>query len=196
MADVYVVKMFQKLSGINILNVFFYRKIAGSDPDTAEALHQTFDDDVLASFIDCVSDALSINNLEIFQIDTPTQFFDGQPLNNSGTRTDTVTNRMPTANAFSFKTNRAGAGTRSSYKRFAGLLEEDVGGQALSSAFLALTALDDLQTALGANLTSTSANEYEPVQVKGTWAIGIAPTVNFVIDSVLGATLSTQVSRK
>ena len=194
--EVYVLKAFQSLGGINILNVYYYRLVSGSAPDPAEELFTAFDGGLLDEFIDCVSENLSINNVEIFEIATPTEFFSAEPTNNQGTRTDTVANRMPTFNAFSYKTNRAGAGTRSSYKRYCGLLEEDVGGNALSASFKALAAVVALQSAIGDNLISSGGNEYEPVQVKSGWSIGVTPVVNFVIEQVQPATLSSQVSRK
>ena len=100
--------------------------------------------------------------------------------------------------AFEYTSNRDGAGSRRSHKRFAGLAEADTDNNALSASFLAITEVTNLRNAMAQTIDDgqTVPTAFVPVQVKAGWKAGFAPTVNFEITSWQDPRLSSQVSRK
>lgn len=194
--DVYVIKMFGTLLAEQTLNQFFYRQKTGVDADHAFDIFGDFDDEILAPFVNCIHDDYDLNQLEVYNTRQPTMYWSGTPTNNQGTRTWTGDQRAPSFCVFSYKSNRSGAGSRSSYKRFSGLLDADFSGNGLTSTFSALQAVIDLRDALNGIFVATDGSQYEPVQVKAGWTIAIPPIVNFVLNSWSSATFSSQVSRK
>jgi len=194
--DVYVVKMKQVSSGQAILNQFFYKQTVVGDADGAAELFTEFDDSILSLFVDCVQDDLKTTALEVFNIQFPTEFREALPNFNTGTRGATAATRMPTYVSFSYSSNRNGAGTRRSFKRFAGLLDADVDTNNLSSSFLAIPEVDTLRNVLGLELTGLGGGKWLPVQVAAGWIAGFAPTLHFTLGSWIGPVLTSQVSRK
>ncbi len=195
--DVYCLKMFQTLYLQNVLNVFFYRQTLPGTPDDAEGLFRAFDEDVLSDFVNCVLNQLDIIRLEVFDPSNPTDFFDGSPVNNVGTRVAAAGNRSPSYLSFGFRSNRAGPGTRASFKRFAGLQELDIDANSLQPSFTTLPAVIDLTAALGVAITQGGAGAvYQPVQVKHPVPLGIPVIENFEITSWSVPFATSQVSRK
>lgn len=193
---IYVAKLFGEMLGVDTLNVFFYRQLTDAGGDGADGLHQGINTAVLASLVDCVYTGMNYPNLECFSIVVGSDYFSAQPSNNVGTRTIPNAERQAPWAAFSYKSNRAGAGSRSSYKRFSGLGEADTEGGGLSSAFKALVPVTDLQAALGNIVISTAGSNYVPIQVKSNWKVGFAPTENFILTDFQAAFYTSQVSRK
>jgi hypothetical protein len=193
--DGYVIKVQSVLLAIDCLNVFYYQQ-AGGTGDKAEDLFDEFDVTVLGDLVGCVVNDFDIQAVEVFSINNPDDFHSGSPVNNTGLRTFTGNERQAAWACFGYKSNRAGAGSRSSYKRFCGLLENDSNGGGLSSAFLALTPVDDLQNSMADALLLPAGTAMVPVQVKSGWLVGSAPTINFDISSWQTPIYTTQVSRK
>lgn len=194
--DVYVIKMKQIANQQEMLNQFFYVVSVDEGSDGAKELFDEFNTDILADWKNCVQDDQKITAVEVFNIGVPTKFWEALPSNNTGTRAATNTTRVPTWTAFSYRSNRNGAGTRRSYKRFAGLLEVDIDYNVLSSAFLAITDVEDLRNMLGTKLTGVSGGEFLPTQISAGWVPGITPLINFNLTSWIAPVLTSQVSRK
>lgn len=194
--DVYAVKMHTEFLLQAMLNVFYYRTQVQVAAEGATELFAEFDADVLSDWDGTVIDGVTLPLLEVFKIADPFDFFSAVPVNNQGLRADIATERLPSWVTFSYKSNRAGPGSRSSYKRFTGMTEDDQQANVLSPAFLALAPVLALQSSLAADLTSPAGSIWEPVQVAGGWVLGSLPTVNFAIDNWLIPTLSSQTSRK
>jgi len=197
--DIYVLKMFQEEFSQALLNQFFYQQ---TSPDGtvggAQSLFNAFDGNILTQWEAVVISQLSIPNVEVFAVLTPSDYFDATPFNNVGLRTAADSVALPTWVAFEFTSNRNGAGTRRSHKRFAGLEESDVDNNVLSSSFLGFSALAALQVAMGVTISDTEVipTSFSPVQVKAGWQIGFLLTKNFDINTWQTARLSSQVSRK
>lgn len=196
-ADIYCVKMFGDYLGQAFLNVFFYEQVLTGSPSDALGLHEAFDEDVLVDWVDTVVSLVGISNLEVFQPENPTDFHDGQPGNNVGTRAVTSPARTAAFEAFAYRSNRDGPGSRASYKRFVGLSEEDTTGNLLEAAFLAIPAVVALATSMGQVIASGGPGAtYKPIQVKHPVPLGIPVVKNFDIISWLPPYLTTQVSRR
>lgn len=195
--DIYCLKMFQTLYLQNVLNVFFYQQDGIGTPEDAEGLFEAFDVEVLSNFVGCVADQLDVIRLEVFRPEVPSDFFDDAPVNNQGLRSPPAGQRSPSWAAFGFRSNRAGPGTRASFKRFAGLLEGDMDANALGSSFTTLTAVVDLQAAIGANIDNgTGGAQYRPIQVEHPALLDVPTVKNFDIQSWGTTFLTSQVSRK
>ena len=193
----YCVKMFQTLYSQQLLNVFFYRQTVTGSPSDALGLFQAFDEDVLSDFVGCVLDQLDIIRVEVFSPEDPTDFHDGTPTNDQGTRTAAAGNRSPSYLAFGFRSNRAGPGTRASFKRFGGLQEPDIDANSLATGFTTLAAVVALQAAMAQSITSGgSGGIYVPIQVKHPVPLGLPVVENFLITSWGVAFATSQVSRK
>lgn len=197
LGDIYCVKVFQTLYSQDVLNVFFYEQSSTGTPDDAEGLFEAFDAEVLSDFVGCVSDQLDIIRMEVFRPSTPTDFFDGAPSNNKGLRSAPGGDRSPSYLSFGFRSNRAGPGTRASFKRFAGLIESDMDANSLSATFLALAPVIALQGVMGDEIDDgVTGPSYIPIQVKHPVPLGFLPIKNYDITSWSLPFLTSQVSRK
>lgn len=194
--EIYVLKMKQESDNVAILNQFFYKEIQAPTLGSAEELAKTFDSIILAEWAGSVVDAISCILVEVFAIETPTDFFELSPTNEVGLRVSTPATLMPTYMAFSYASNRDGAGTRRSFKRFAGLLDVDVDGNSLSSSFLSIDAVGDLRALLGSNLIGATGGVFQPYQIKAGWKAGFVPVEHFALPDWQIPKLSSQVSRK
>lgn len=197
--DIYVLKMFQEEYSQVILNQFFYRQTTtDGDVGGADSLFAAFDGTILTQWEACVVEQITVSNVETFVIATPDIYKDGAPFNDAGQRVVDDALVLPTWVAFEYTSNRDGAGSRRSHKRFAGLADADVDNNALSAAFLAITEVTNLKNALAQTIDDgeTVSTAFVPVQVASGWVTGEAPTVNFDIVAWQDARLSSQVSRK
>lgn len=194
--DIYVVKMLGTFLLQQSLNVFYYRTNFQAGGDGAPELFTAFDTVIMSEWAQTVIIGVTVPALEVFATNNPTDFFTAAPANSIGLRPDLATDRLPSWVTFSYKSNRAGPGSRSSYKRFTGLQEDDQQANVLSPAFLAIPAVDDLRIEMGNLLASPGGTLWEPVQVNSGWTLAIPPSVNFVITDWLDPTLSSQTSRK
>lgn len=194
--DTYVLKMKQSMFTQSILNVFYYTQVvATADPKTpSELLFDAFDASVLSVWKTAFITSISIEEVEVINIATPADTFAATPTNNTGSRAIGDNLRAPTWIAAGFKSNRAGAGTRAAFKRFAGLGEVDIDDNSISPAFVTLAA--GLQAAMADLLGTVGVNMFQPVQVQSGWLLGFAPVVNFNITSWNDPKLTSQVSRK
>ncbi len=196
--DVYVVKMFQTYFTQACLNVFFYRQGFDAAPAVSDAqgLFEAFDEEVLSQWKGMVSTSMSIVNMEVTNILSPTDSFFGTPVNNVGTRALGDNLRAPSWIAASFKSNRAGSGSRSSFKRFAGIGEIDIDDNVIAPSFVSILSVQNLKQVMGDFIDSTGGSAYDPVQVKSGWRLGFLPVINFNINTWADPTLTSQVSRK
>lgn len=192
----YSLKVFGDYLGEAFLNTFTYRQTAGANPNEAAELAQQFDASLMFDLTGCVGDQVNFNRIECFSIETPTDYADITPVNNVGLRAIGTALRTPSWMAFGFRSNRAGAGSRSSYKRFCGLGETDVEQNVLAAAFLALPSVPLLQSALYQTMIFGGVNTWVPVQLKAGWLIGFPPVENFAISAYALAYLTSQVSRR
>ncbi len=179
-----------------MLNVFFYRQTVTGALSGALGLFNAFQQDLLGHWAGTVVDNVNITEMEVFSIEFPTDFWAAIPPTSQGLRVIATASRVPTWLAYSMRSNRAGAGSRRSYKRFGGIGETDVVENSLASTFLALAAVVNFQAALSLPITEAAGATYEMVQVKSGWTLGFAPTVNFTILNFDPPVLSSQVSRK
>jgi len=196
LGEIYVIKMHTLMFAEEMLNVFCYEQSMSDGTPGAPKLNVAFDSVVLLEWINTVHTSIDITALETFAIANPVDFDSVTPTNSQGTRPFVGGNRAPSWVAFSYKSNRAGAGTRSSYKRFAGILDEDVNANSLDSSFEGLAAVANLQDRLGNSIAFDGGNAFVPVQTKSGWIVGFPPVKNFNITSWQNALLSSQVSRK
>lgn len=194
--DVYLLKMFQDFFSVKCLNVFAYQQQNAAAETDALGCFTAFDQSILINWKSSVVSQVTIPNVEVFQIASPSDFKDGAPVNNAGTRAAVLADLMPAFVAASYRSNRNGAGSRRTYKRFTGLKDVDVDNNALSVAFLALPGVIALLAALPLPIANATGSTYVPVQLKSDWVLGAAPTINFPITSYSQPTLSSQVSRK
>lgn len=194
--DIYVVKQFQNMFNVAILNVYFYRQLSVVAAEGSAGLFEGFDDGLLSQWVGTVHDQMSTLNVEVFAIATPEDFTSGVPTNSVGTRAIENVDRQPPWSAFSFKSNRSGAGSRSSFKRYAGLQDEDISGLVLTDSFLQNQSVIGLGDELGDEQVSGAGSTYIPIQVKSGWVVGVAPIENFTLTNWQAPTATTQVSRK
>lgn len=192
----YSVKLFGLALAEQLLNVFAYRQTSGVALQAAQDLAFEFDQHVLGSLIGIIGDYMSLPRLETFAIETPTDYDDRVPINNVGVRNIGFSERPPSYLAAGFRSNRAGAGSRASYKRFCGMSEDDSDANALTATYLALVLASGLSNSLSLTLTAASGNVFVPVQLKSGWIIGGTPVENFEITSFGTPYLTSQVSRR
>lgn len=195
--DIYILKMFQTLYSQQMLNVWFYEQVTAGTVDDAEGLFEAFDSDILVEWAGVVTSQVDVTRVEVFNPEIPTDFFDGTPTNNQGTRAAGAGTRSSSYVAAGFRSNRAGPGSRASYKRFSGLSETDMDANSLQASFLDLPAVGNLQAAM-ANVIELSGadSSYKPIQVKHPVPLGIPVVVNFGITSWSVPYLTSQVSRR
>ncbi len=196
--DIYCLKMFQQYFTQECLNIFTYRQTGVAIPGLSDAagLFEAFDDAVLAEWIFMVNTSITIPTMEVFQIADPSDNHIATPTNNTGTRAIGDNLRAPSWIAAGFKSNRVGTGSRSSFKRFAGLGEVDIDDNTISPAFVALGPVQNMKVEMATEIAAAGGSTYLPVQLKSGWVLGFPPVENFVITSWVDPTLPSQVSTK
>lgn len=192
----YSLKVFGTYLGEAFLNTFAYRQTAGADPNPALGLATQFDASVLFDVADSVGDQMFFNRIECFSIESPSDYHDGPSANPQGLRVFAGGTSSPSYLAFGFRSNRAGAGTRASYKRFCGLGEVDVTDNSLGTTFTSRPSVVALRSALAQSLSYLGVNTWIPVQLKAGWSPGIPPVENFPITAYGVPYLTSQVSRR
>ncbi len=192
----YSLKLFGNLLGQQFLNTFAYRQTSGVQPNEAALLALQFGLDIQFHLAACVGDYCAYTRIEAFSIETPTDYSDDVAPVPFGARIFAVDGQPPAYVAFGFRSNRAGAGSRSSYKRFCGIGDTDMIGNELEASFLALAPLAFLQTNLGDPLAHGSGVTFVPIQLESGWIPGGLPIENFTITSYGDAYLTSQVSRR
>lgn len=195
-ADVYNVRMGGGYLGNAWLNSFWYRCLADGAGVGAEQLLNSFQLSVLQPFAEFANTGVTITTLECVNYGDPLDFDVQSPSETEGLREET-SDPAPSFLTASMQFNRQGPGSRYSYKRFCGLYELDINGNALTST--AITLLDDLSD--GCRSQQVYGDWiFAPVQVKqpapGTGGLGTNPTVNFTITTTLRVFLGTQNTRK
>lgn len=194
--DVYTLRLKSTALGQECVNVFYYRTTVDAGGASAANLVGIWDDFVQQWVAGSVGDYVAFNEIEAFAINNPVDFVSTIPPFPTGSRAIGVASQSPTYAAFGMRSNRAGAGSRSSYKRISGLGEGDMEGNSLTALFLGIPAVVNLQANMAALLAGAGGNFYEPVQVKSGWTLGVAPIVNFVITNWGIPYLTSQVSRR
>lgn len=196
--DIYCIKMFQSYFTQECLNVFTYRQTGVALPGLSDAagLFEAFDLDVLSDWIGMVSTSISIPEMEVFQIADSSDNHIATPTNDTGIRALADNLRAPSWVAAGFKSNRVGTGSRSSFKRFAGIGEIDINDNVLANSFITLAATVALKASMAAVIEAAGGSEYQPIQVKSGWVLDTPPVENFEITSWVDPKLTSQVSRK
>lgn len=194
--DVYTLRLKSTALGQQCVNVFYYRTTVDAGSASAANLVGVWDGFIQQWIAGSVGDYVTFDEIECFAINNPSDFSSTVPPFPTGGRVIGAASQSPSYVAFGMRSNRAGAGTRSSYKRISGIGEGDAEGNALTALFLTIPSVINLQANLGALLAGASGNFYEPVQVKSGWMLGIAPIVNFVITNWGIPYLTSQVSRR
>lgn len=192
----YFVRLFGTVIGQQFLNTFAYRHISGPGSDVAEDLVDQVNNQIVAALAQCTGTYNDFDRLEGFSIETPTDYFDRVPLPLQGSRTILTAQMPPSYTAFGFRSSRAGAGSRSSYKRFCGLSEDDSDANDLTATFLALVVTSGLKQKLEEVLTGLAGNIFQPVQLKSGWTLGVPPIENYAIVQYGLPYLTSQVSRR
>lgn len=192
----YSLKLFGTVLGQAFLNTFAYRQFADVGGNYADDLASIFDTFILTHLAGAVGTYVGFDRIEAFSIEDPGDFKDRSPNQATGLRAIATTGQPPSYTAFGTRSNRAGAGSRASYKRFVGMAEDDSDGNTLTATFLALAAVVSLIANLGDPLVHVSGNSWVPVQLKAGWLLGVPPIENFVINAYGIPYLTSQVSRR
>lgn len=190
--DVYQIKLTGTYQGITWNNVWWYRQLAGA-ATTATALGPAWQTGVHANLAAFQNDEVDYTQLSVINYRLPSDSILSTPTITAGARAGT-SNPAPTFLSASIRWNRNGPGTRYSYTRLVGLLEEDFSANALEAAAVAL-----LTTAANSmtNTLISGANQWQRVQVGGNPTLGVNPTVNFALTTPgLAYRLGTQNTRK
>lgn len=192
----YAVRVFGDYLDQEFVNVYAYQQTIAITGNAANELTNGIDNHILFPLTGCVGDDTHYTRIEAFAIENPSDYDEKTPGNDSGNRAFTASARAPSYLAFGLRSNRGGAGTRASYKRFCGIGETDMEANFLEAAFLAIPSVEDLQVNLGTTIVSAGGDEFVPVQVKSGWELGIAPILNFLITAYGIPYLTSQVSRR
>lgn len=190
--DVIMLRLDGDYQGQNWSNVFFYRQTAAGCANEAQALWNAFNGTPMTEITDFMNDEVNVTSLLSVIIRAPNVYYQATPTRTAGQRAGT-SQPAPSYMAGSIRFNRNGPGSRYSYKRFVGVLEEDFSGNATESAAIAL--LNAIGDALVVSISNGGCT-YEPVQVASGWTYYTQPTVNHVINENLAARVTTQNSRK
>lgn len=192
----YSLKLFGTITGQQFLNTFTYRQLTGTETLSATRLRVVFESNILFPLSNLTGTYCDYDRIETFAIETPLDYDDTAPAITQGGRSFAVSGIPPTYVAFGYRSSRAGAGSRSSYKRFCGIGDTDMEENDLAPSFIVLEAAAGLQTALQSVLVSPGGNTYIPVQLESGWLIGVPPVENFAIASYGPPYLTSQVSRR
>jgi len=190
--DLYVVKDHQVgLGQTQVLNVYYYRQILGSE--NALVLAGRFEQLMLPAVINVQSDAITHHAIEVRNVDDPLDWANLTLTSlNQGMR---GTVHMPPFVAWAFRYNRASLAVRHGQKRIGGVSEQDVDA-GLASAGVSAN-LQALAAAMGANLATVGLeNEWEPRIVRVTGVPGAYVYTDFPVNSVQYVRVSTQNTRK
>ena len=175
-----------------MLNVFWYFHIAGTDI-AAAGLWAAFDNLVVPDIADIMATGISITDLLVKPIFGTGIEVAGAPTVTAGTVAGA---RMNNAYAVSFRYLRGTNETRSGWKRFSGLVEENVNTNSFTAGYLTLC--DTLANRL-ANPISSGAATFNPVLVRRPFTtVDQLPDyyTNTISDVVVANRLTTQNSRK
>ncbi len=155
--DVYMVKDKQRQGSEPVLNVYWYRQVAGSDG--AQALAQAFEDDVVDQVISIQNEAVEHVSVEVINPDSTTDFaevFYSTPI--QGILGGSV---MPAFVSWTFKLIRTDRSTRNGRKAIAGVNEDWTAGNIPVPS--QLTALEAVAAQMAANVQDFNGNEWEPI---------------------------------
>jgi len=191
--DVFQLTLKASYLGQNISNVFFYyMSIATSSNPYAAALANLFADEVLPSIIDFQSDELVYSEIYCVNVGTPLDMV-VLPLATSGSIAADPDTLLPSYVAAKFRFTRSGAGQRYGYKRFAGLNDALVNGNAPSSS---MTTLGNTCAAnLDDPLVGGSGTTLNPFVASRPIILGTIPS-GYVPQGCQFSGITTQNSRK
>lgn len=189
----YVVKLFQVADTEEMLNVFWYIDLAFSNTKSLQ-LATLFNANVLPDISNIQHTAITYTNLQVQAIFGTAIEVNFNPSPSNGSVAGT---RMNNAYSASIRLNRGTTETRSGWKRFSGLVEENVNTNSFTGPYLNL--LDTLAQQLRANLDD-GANIFQPVIIRRPGTAGNPPNTNYIFNQMSGATAvdrpTTQNSRK
>lgn len=194
--EVYLLKVFAQFLGQQVLNTYGYQQTAGGTSNPAASLTSIFDAVVQSIVTGIAPDTMTFSRVEAFSIANPSDYSDRAPAFATGVRAILPANLQPSYVSFGLRSNRAGAGSRASYKRYAGMGDGDMDGNDLTAAFLGIPSVVSLPGILATTLVHATGDTFKPVQIKSGWTLGFAPVVNFLITSWAIPYLTSQVSRR
>lgn len=188
----YRVDAFQQYLGKEVLNTFWYRENAGLNTK-ADLLGGLFNAQIQPLIAAVQNTGVSHTNIRVTPIFGAGIEFNVAPTAPAGTIPG---DQMPSFLAASIRLNRSDRTLRNGWKRFAGLLEQEVGAQSFSGGFVTL--LTTLGTAIAADLAG-GGDLFHPQIVRKPFSTK-ALSANWESIDVGGFTVAnrptTQTSRK
>lgn len=146
--DIYQLTLFASFLGQAITNVFHYRLLeVGSGAGGADNLGASFADNILDDLIPLQSESLGYTGLVCMNLHNLSDFVE-TPLTLEGLLEIADDNNAPSYVALVYRYGRTAAGQRYGYKRFSGLVESQISGNAFTGN---VTDANDLATALIGN---------------------------------------------
>lgn len=194
MGDVYVAIAGGTFNGEDWRNRFWYVLEADESEDSvAGVLTAALDDDCYSDLSILMSQFWEIDFIEAYKWRDAASDYDYLGLAYGGS--DILTNAMPSSIALSYRSPKGTPGQRYGHKRFAGLPEAMVNGNAVSSEAV----FDNVGTFLG-NYIATSNTRLIPCIVRSSTipgvSLGVNPTVTRYVLGNWTYFLGTQASRK
>jgi len=173
-------------------NVFWFIQQSGPSSLAAANLADSFEFQDLPNIADFMNDSVGIDSLSVINYNDPLDSVLVAPTITDGARTGT-SDPAPSFLSGTIRFTRNGPGTRYPYKRFVGLLEEDINGNNLEVATIALL------TTIASDLLLNhifGAYSWRYCQIGGTPSLGTNPTLNFIVGGLSAVRLGTQNTRK
>jgi len=162
--DVYSIKMRSGFAGSNGLQMFTYKVLSETTGATAPLVAAEFRADVVPAILDILQEdqpVYNVRTVNLFDdVDWEDYNYGTTPL---GTRAGQA---LPSINVAGFESAKPSSSQDPARKRFGALSESDVQGNGLQDVSGYFAALNALAAQLGANLTDTAGNIYQPVVVK------------------------------
>lgn len=204
LGDIYQIKLNQRFGGTDMLNVFYY--VSNDATIDANSLGQPFFNVIVLNLVPWVYQGVDYVGAEIENLFDPVDF-GGYTFATQGQKAGNV---LPNFVAMSYRMDRQRRDMRHGYKRFFGLIEEQVTGNGLNPSDASYQAILDMAGYLGDNLNTSSAGpvDADPVVVQrvpyttssGNQAYRLpqsqAEAVYFVVDGVTVQGPTTQNTRK
>lgn len=191
-AGLYRVRLFSIADSQEMLNVFYYRENTGSTGYDVQ-LWSAFDASVLPAIANIQHTAITYTNLVVDEPTTISTEYSATPTTTVGT---VAGSRMNNAYAASIRLFRQTKELRSGWKRFSGLVEENVNTNSLVGAYVTL--LNTAATAIAGNI-AFGGRTYIPILARPPGVAG-NPGPTYIYTDIVSASAvdrpTTQNSRK
>lgn len=154
----------QMTYGTPCYNVFYYRKDGAHGAGDAGLLADGFDLQVVEAIAGVVSNAVTLNNIEVVNLVDPFDYVTQAVTDTTG---DVSTSHYgPRFMAYSFRLTRTRRDGRHGYKRFVGVAEDLVAGESANVSGALVTAIPLLAAALGNTIVIGGASFVPMIQHK------------------------------